>query len=155
MKISRILTLAAAALALSASLASAQALTARAGTLSCGVAPGISFIFGSTRAVNCIFYSVDGVAERYVGEISRWGVDIGFTNAAGMAWLVLAAAPRVAPGALSGTYVGAAAGATVGVGAAANVLLGGGKSFALQPLSVEGNTGLNVAAGVGELRLRK
>jgi outer membrane protein OmpA-like peptidoglycan-associated protein len=55
---------------------------------------------------------------------------------------------------LDGDYVGATAGATVGVGIGANALIGGGnKSIALQPLSFEGNTGLNVAAGVGALSL--
>jgi hypothetical protein len=147
--------LAAAAVALSAGTVNAQPARVTAGTLSCGVAPGVSFVFGSTRAVNCVYYSTDGIAERYVGEISRFGVDLGFTNAAAMSWLVLAATNRIPPGALAGIYAGASAAATPGVGGAANVLVGGGNSFALQPLSIEGNTGLNVAFGIGELRLRK
>ena len=45
--------------------------------------------------------------------------------------------------------------ATVGVGVGANVLIGGlDKSIALQPLSVEGNKGLNVAAGIGSISLQ-
>jgi hypothetical protein len=127
----------------------------QAGTLNCGVAPGVSFVFGSTKAVNCVYYSSDGIAERYIGEISRFGVDLGFTNAGVMTWLVLAGTARIPPGTLSGVYVGATAAATPGVGGAANVLIGGGNSVALQPLSVEGNTGLNIAFGIGELRLRR
>ena len=45
--------------------------------------------------------------------------------------------------------------ATVGLGLGANVLVGGSnKSVALQPLSVEGNVGLSVAAGLEGLELR-
>jgi hypothetical protein len=144
-----------AALGVGALPASAQTRVA-AGTLSCTVAPGVSFIFGSTRQVNCIYYGTNGVAERYIGEIDRWGVDIGYTNAATMMWAVLAGTNTVPPGTLSGNYVGVAAAVTPGVGGAANVLVGGSnKTISLQPVSVEGNTGLNIAAGVGQLILRK
>jgi hypothetical protein len=58
------------------------------------------------------------------------------------------------PGALSGTYTGATGSATVGVGVGANVLVGGsGNSTMLQPVSIEGTTGLNVAAGIAEMTL--
>src|SRR6266436_5157719 len=54
----------------------------------------------------------------------------------------------LSPGSLSGTYIGATGSATVGVGVGANVLVGGsGNSISLQPVSFEGSTGLNVAAG--------
>jgi len=70
-----------------------------------------------------------------------------------MVWLVFAPG-KVVPGALAGTYVGASAGATVGVGVGVNALVGGGnKQITLQPVSVEGNTGLNLAAGVAEIKL--
>ena len=43
----------------------------------------------------------------------------------------------------------------LGVGLGANVLIGGlDKSIALQPVSVEGSTGLNVAAGIGSISLK-
>jgi hypothetical protein len=148
-------TAAAAALAASALPASAQTRVA-AGTLSCSVAPGVSFVFGSTRQVNCIYYGSNGVAERYVGEISRWGVDVGFTNAATMMWAVLAGTSVIPPGTLAGNYAGVSAAVTPGVGGAANVLVGGsGGTISLQPVSIEGNTGLNLAAGVGALILRR
>ena len=63
--------------------------------------------------------------------------------------------PTCGRGALEGDYAGATASATVGVGLGANVLIGGlDKSIALQPLSVSGNTGLNIAAGVGVITLK-
>lgn len=80
---------AAAALAVSALPAGAQGARVAAGTLSCSVAPGVSFVFGSTRQVHCIYYGANGIAERYVGQIDRWGVDVGYTNAATMMWAVL------------------------------------------------------------------
>lgn len=126
----------------------------RVGTLRCDVAGGVGFVFGSTRDVTCVFSPAQGNSERYRGEIRRYGVDIGFTTASVMLWGVLASTSNVRPGALAGTFVGASAGATVGVGGAANLLVGGGdRGISLQPLSIEGSTGLNVALGVGELRL--
>mgnify|MGYP003612375172 CR=1 FL=1 len=126
----------------------------RVGTLRCDVAAGTSFIFGSTRDVQCVFTGQGGRSERYTGEISRYGVDVGFTGAAVMLWGVMASTGDVAPGSLAGTFAGVSAAVTAGVGGAANVLVGGSnRGIALQPVSVEGNTGLNIALGVGELKL--
>ena len=134
---------------------SQQGGTVRAGTLRCDVAGGTSFIFGSTRAIACDFVNVNGRRERYAGEISRYGVDLGFTQAAVMLWAVLAPTTDLQPGVLAGTFAGVSGGAAVGVGVGANVLVGGSnRSIALQPLSIEGSTGLNIALGVAELRLQ-
>jgi hypothetical protein len=124
------------------------------GSLTCNVAGGVGFIFGSSKELSCLFTRTDGVAERYSGTIKKFGVDIGFTKEAQIVWLVFAPG-NIGPGALAGTYAGATASATVGVGAGANVLLGGSsKQITLQPVSVEGSVGLNVAAGIGEVELR-
>ena len=124
------------------------------GSLTCNVAGGVGFIFGSSKDLSCLFTRTDGTAERYTGTIKKFGVDIGFTKEAQIVWLVFAPG-NIAPGALAGTYAGATASATVGVGAGANVLLGGSsKQITLQPVSVEGSVGLNVAAGIGEVELR-
>jgi hypothetical protein len=83
-------------------------------------------------------------------------VDLGFTNAATVIWGVVAGSRELAPGALAGDYGGVSAAAAVGIGAGANVLVGGSnRSVSLQPVSVEGNTGLNIAAGIGAIRLRR
>jgi hypothetical protein len=147
----------AAAVAIGASALPAGAQTRIAvGTLSCSVAPGVSFVFGSTRQVHCIYYGANGVAERYIGEITRWGVDVGYTNAATMMWAVLAGTAVIPPGTLAGNYGGVSAAVTPGIGGAANVLVGGsGATISLQPVSIEGNTGLNLAAGIGQLTLRR
>jgi hypothetical protein len=124
------------------------------GSLTCNVAGGVGFIFGSSKDLNCLFTRTDGIAERYTGTIKKFGVDIGFTKEAQIVWLVFAPG-AIAPGSLAGSYAGATASATVGVGAGANVLLGGSnKQITLQPVSVEGSVGLNVAAGIGEVELR-
>jgi hypothetical protein len=123
-----------------------------AGVLTCNVSSGVGFIFGSSRELNCV-YSTTG--ERYVGDINKYGVDIGFTRAAVIVWTVIAPTANLAPGTLAGHYAGATAGATVAVGLAANALVGGNNStIALQPLSIEGNQGLNVAAGIADVTLR-
>jgi hypothetical protein len=115
----------------------------------------MGFIFGSSKDLDCIFARTDGVAERYTGTINKYGVDLGFTKEAQIIWLVFAPG-NIGPGALAGNYVGGTASATVGVGAGANVLLGGGSGqVTLQPVSVEGSVGLNVAAGIGAVELKK
>jgi Protein of unknown function (DUF992) len=72
-----------------------------------------------------------------------------------LVWQVFAPTNVIGPGALAGGYGGVSAGAAVGVGLGANALAGGlNNSFALQPVSVEGQTGLNAFAGVAGLELR-
>jgi hypothetical protein len=134
--------------------APAQAQAVKAGALTCNVAAGFGFIFGSSKAVNCTFAPVAGPPQHYVGSIDKFGVDIGYTSGGVLLWTVLAPSTSPAPGTLAGSYGGATASATAVVGVGANVLVGGsGNSISLQPLSIEGNTGLNVAAGVAALTL--
>jgi len=124
------------------------------GTLTCNVASGFGFIFGSSRAINCTFAPPGGPPQHYVGSIDRFGVDIGYIQGGVLIWTVVAPTANVAPGSLAGTFGGVTGSATVGVGLGANVLVGGsGNSVALQPLSIQGTTGLNVAAGVAGMTL--
>jgi len=124
------------------------------GSLNCNVAGGVGFFFGSSKTLNCLLTRTDGVAERYQGTIKRFGVDIGFTKEAYMVWAVFAPG-NVGQGALAGAYAGPTVTATAGVGAGANVLIGGSsKQVTLQPVSIEGSIGLNVAAGIAEVELR-
>ena len=127
----------------------------RVGTLTCSVAGGWGFVFGSSKAIRCTLAPGGGRPEHYAGSINKFGVDIGYTQGGVLVWGVLAPTANLAPGALSGNYVGATGSATVGVGAGANVLVGGSnRTISLQPVSIEGNTGLNVAAGIGAMNLR-
>jgi hypothetical protein len=144
----------AAAMAIQGTPAHAQG-GVRVGTLNCNVASGWGFVFGSSRELRCVFSAGPGQEEHYTGTISRFGVDIGFTRGAVLVWAVFAPTRNLASGALAGNFAGATAGAAVGVGAGANVLIGGSnRSISLQPLSIEGNRGLNVAAGIGAITLR-
>jgi Protein of unknown function (DUF992) len=125
-----------------------------AGSLSCKVAGGMGFVFGSSKTLDCLFARTDGVAEAYSGTINKFGVDIGFTKEGHIVWLVFAPG-QINAGALSGDYAGVTAAAAAGLGLGANVLLGGSnKQISLQPVSVEGGVGLNVAAGVAEVSLK-
>lgn len=125
------------------------------GLLDCVVSGGSGFIFGSTKDLRCEFQHVDGALEPYFGAIQKFGIDIGSTDSSILRWAVLAPKRELGPGALDGEYVGVSAEATVGVGLGANALLGGfGKSIALQPFSVQSQSGLNFAVGVAELELR-
>jgi hypothetical protein len=133
----------------------AKAAGVQIGTLTCHVEPGFGLILGSSKDVNCDYRAAQGFDEHYIGNITKIGVDIGYTRGGTMVWAVFAPSSDLAPGAIEGRYGGVTAGATVGVGLGANVLLGGfDRSIALQPLSIEGNTGLNLAAGIGAMNLR-
>ena len=150
----------AAALAASIGLASALATPAAAqggvnvGNLSCSVSSGWGFVFGSSRGLNCTFAGTGGRYEYYAGNIMKFGVDLGYTQGGVLIWTVIAPTAVLAPGSLAGSYAGGTASATVGVGVGANALIGGsGNTIALQPLSIEGNTGLNVAGGIGAISL--
>lgn len=128
----------------------------RVGTLSCEIAGGVGLVIGSSKTVDCQFRQRSGKTERYTGTIGKLGLDIGVTGKTYMSWIVFnTAASRIGEGALGGEYVGASAAASVGIGIGANALIGGNaKNFALQPISAEVGTGVNIAAGVSRLQLK-
>jgi Protein of unknown function (DUF992) len=141
--------------ALTVTAASAAAQTrVQAGILQCRGAPTASFIVGSVHELGCVFQSARGPRYRYHGVVRRIGVDIGFTEQSALAWAVFAPTHRIGPGNLTGNYGGVTAGGAIGIGGNASVLVGGlNNELALQPLSFEGQTGLNVAVGIAGLEL--
>jgi hypothetical protein len=123
------------------------------GMLVCDVSGSIGLILGGTESAACTFQGPNGV-ENYKGRITQVGLDIGVTSGAIMSWAVFAPG-QVGKGALAGTYAGATADASFAVGLGANVLVGGSQnSIALQPVSVEGSAGVNVAAGLASFQLQ-
>jgi hypothetical protein len=123
------------------------------GMLTCTAAGSTGYIVGSTRDIRCRF-NHKGRDEMYRGTINKFGIDIGITQQAQIAWAVLAPTANLPPRSLVGAYGGISAEATVGVGLGANALIGGSdKSIVLQPLSVQSQQGLNIAAGVASLQL--
>ena len=145
--------LALALLSASASMASAQ--QTKVGLLTCYTSERIGLIVGSTQKLTCTFTPDSGPApEHYLGTINRIGPDIGATAGGIMSWAVLAPTDGWLRGALAGEYVGASGNVAVVVGGGANVLVGGSnRSIALQPLSVEGQVGINIAVGISGLSL--
>ena len=126
-----------------------------AGALSCRGPGTVGLVVTSLHRFECLFRPADGgPPQRYVATFRKIGVDLGFTNGEIIEWLVFAPTRVVGPGALAGGYGGVQAGATVVVGIGANGLVGGvNNSFALQPVSVAAQQGLNVAGGLGGLEL--
>ena len=125
------------------------------GRLRCEVSAGLGLIITSSREMQCTFSSVSGRTEPYLGMIRKFGLDLGGTDAGVLAWTVIAPTRDPGPWALAGDYAGVGAQATVGAGLGANVLVGGSnRTISLQPLSVQAQTGLNVAGGVTALTLR-
>jgi hypothetical protein len=125
------------------------------GVLECRGGASIGFIVGSVTNLGCVL-RINGVPDdRYVATIRKVGVDLGITEETALAWGVYAPVANLGPGDLSGNYAGAQGSATIGVGAGGNVLVGGSNnSIALQPLSLQGQVGLSVAAGLESLELR-
>jgi hypothetical protein len=125
------------------------------GILECRGGASIGFIVGSVTNLGCVL-RVEGLPEdRYVATIRKVGVDLGITQESALAWGVYAPVARLGPGDLAGNYAGAQGSASVGVGVGGNVLVGGSaNSIALQPLSVQGQIGLSVAAGLESMELR-
>ena len=134
---------------------SAQAQRIRTGVLNCDVSAGLGLIIGSQRSVNCLFTpDVPGPQEGYFGTITKFGLDIGATAGGAMVWAVYADTSR-GYGFLAGDYAGASGEATVAIGLGANVLVGGSnRTVALQPVSITGQVGLNLALGVASLSIR-
>jgi hypothetical protein len=126
------------------------------GRLACNVEPGIGFIIASSKDLNCVFYRRGFRPEHYSGNISKLGIDIGVTALTHIEWLVFTSTnTRYTHRALAGRYVGASAEATVGVGLGANWLVGGSRrAFALQPLSVQAQAGLDYSIALASLTLR-
>jgi hypothetical protein len=145
---------AAATLVASVAGASAQQ-RVQVGVLECRGGSSVGFIVGSVTNLGCVL-RVEGMPEdRYVATIRKVGLDLGITEESALAWGVFAPVARLGPGDLAGSYAGAQGSAAIGVGAGGNALVGGSNnSIALQPLSVQGQVGLSVAAGLESLELR-
>lgn len=126
----------------------------KVGSLRCEVQGGPGMIIASNRALRCSFVAQSGRVEHYSGSITKLGVDIGATGRGILDWAVFAPTGGAPRGALAGSYGGVTGSVTVGVGLGANVLVGGNaQTIALQPVSVDTQSGLNVAAGVAGLTL--
>ena len=148
-------TLAALAAVLLTGTAHAQA-KLRAGTLTCSGGSGIGLVLGSKKQYSCIYESASGRhSEDYAASITKIGLDIGVTENSVIVWTVLASTDAIQPRGLTGNYAGATADVAIGLGGGVKVLVGGSNnSIVLQPLSVQGQTGLNLAIGVAELSIR-
>lgn len=144
----------AAGLTVAAFIAPAAAENLQVGVLQCDVAKGTSFFVEQKQTMRCVFKHTDGTTENYRGRIKEYGLSLGNPGPAHLVWGVFSPSKNVAKGALAGGYGGVTAGASLGVGMGANVLIGGfKKSFTLQPLSMSGMQGTNLALGVANVSL--
>lgn len=150
-----VLSFAAAALVTLTVAAEAQQGRVQAGVLECRGGPHVGMVVGSVNNLGCVFRSEGRPDDLYVATVTKLGLDLGITDQTVLSWVVFAPTVQLGRGDLSGNYAGVNASAAVGVGLGANALIGGSaNSYALQPLSLQGQTGLNVAAGVQSLELR-
>jgi hypothetical protein len=133
----------------------AQRHSIRVGGLTCDTGLRVGLLVGSRQRMRCVFRSSSGGFHyRYSCRITRLGLDVGVSGGGRLFWAVFAPTSHIGPGALRGRYVGATGNAAVGVGLGANVLIGGShRTISLQPLSIEGQFGVNLALGVAGLTL--
>jgi Protein of unknown function (DUF992) len=125
------------------------------GVLECRGGASVGFIVGSVTNLGCVLRAAGRPDDFYVATIRKVGLDLGITQESALAWGVFAPVAQLGPGDLSGNYAGAQGSATLGVGVGGNVLVGGSNnSIALQPLSVQGQVGVAIAAGLESLELR-
>ena len=152
----RLSTLSLAVTALVASIAGADAMPAvRAGILQCEGGQNVGYVVGSTTSLQCVFQSEGRRPEPYIATLRRLGLDLGITDQTKLSWAVSAPNTRIARGNLAGSYGGVGANASVGIGGGGNFLVGGpANAYALQPISLQGQTGLNVAAGIADIELQ-
>lgn len=132
--------------------------SAKVGMLNCNVGPEVGFIVGGRAKLSCRYSpsSPSVPTENYTGEITTVGLDIGATGGGKLAWAVFMPTNGPPHGALTGDYAGVSGQAAVGVGVGGNILVGGSnRSVTLQPFSVEGDTGINLAIGVSDMVLRQ
>jgi hypothetical protein len=135
--------------------AHAQQPLLRVGGLTCATSPRVGLILGSRQDMRCVFVAATGRQYIYAGTIRRVGLDIGVTGGGTLFWGVFARNTNIGRGTLRGSYVGASGNVAVGLGLGANVLVGGSRrTITLQPLSIEGQIGLNLALGISSLVLR-
>lgn len=125
------------------------------GVLQCRGGASMGFIVGSVTNLGCVLRADGRPDDPYVAVIQKVGLDIGITESTSLAWAVFAPTNQLGVGDLAGNFAGVDASASAGIGLGANVLIGGSNSsIALQPLSVQGDVGLQVAAGLESLELR-
>ena len=138
--------------AVGANSASAESRRIQVGTLTCSLSSSVGMVVGSQRNVSCTFRGGAGEAdEPYTGTMTRFGLDVGVTTGGVIVWTVFAVTARHRK-MLAGTYTGASAEMSIAAGLGANVLVGGSNhTVALQPVSVQGQIELDIAAGVGSL----
>ena len=144
-----------AVVALLAPMASTQAMPpVRAGLLECQGGRNVGLVLGSVASLDCVFRGSGRRPEAYIATVRRFGLDLGITQRTKMTWTVNGPPSRFERGELAGTYGGVGANASMGAGGGGNLLVGGhGNAYALQPFSVQGQTGFNVAAGVAGVEL--
>jgi hypothetical protein len=129
--------------------------TTQAGVLNCSVASGFGWIIGSSRTIDCEYHPMNGPNEKYSGTLAKMGIDVGYLAPVQLVWAVVAPSKMPSTGALAGNYVGATMQAALILGVGVNAMSGGfRKSVALQPISIEGDAGLYIGAGVSSMTLK-
>ncbi|MBV5269503.1 MAG: DUF992 domain-containing protein [Afipia sp.] len=154
-RFSTFMSVAAAAIVATFAVAHSQSGRTQVGVLECRGGPNVGMIVGSVTNLGCVFRSQGRPDDLYTARITKVGIDLGITTETALSWAVFAPTAQLGPGDLSGNYAGVDASAAIVVGLGGNAMIGGSQnSFALQPLSVQGQTGLSVAGGVQSMELR-
>ena len=124
------------------------------GTLTCSLSASIGLVVGSQRNVSCLFRGTSGEPdEPYTGTMTRVGLDVGLTTGSvifGRCSRTRTATKGCSPAPIPGRRQKCPLPL---VSAPTSSSAGSNRTLALQPLSVQGQIGLDIAAGVGSLDL--
>ena len=132
------------------------------GALTCNVSGSTGFVLGSTKDLNCVYLTKDGVSQAYSGTIRKFGIDLGYTKAGHMVWHVFQIGGLVGgtlstdPKVLVGGFIGEQAQIVAGSGAGGNWLYGGANNqVVLQATDIQGSgsAGYNLATGIASISL--
>ncbi|MGY3447995.1 DUF992 domain-containing protein [Bradyrhizobium sp. USDA 4353] len=126
----------------------------RVGVLECEGRRTTGKLVMSNARLRCVFRSQGRAPERYVAKVRRYGLDLGLTDETRMAWAVTAPVNDFGRSELGGRYGGVSANAAALVGFGGSFLLRDtDRATQLQPISLQGQTGMNLAAGITEVEL--
>jgi len=143
-------------LAIFGPLGIAHAEPIRVGGLTCTSSPRVGLIIASRQMLRCASRSSAPPRHLvYSGSTRGLDFDIGAARRGALFWVVFAPNTRFSRRALRGNYEAANGSVMSNLGLGTNVLIGGSqRTIFLQPLSAEGQIGINLAAGVSNLSIR-
>jgi hypothetical protein len=139
-----------------ADTAAAEQTWRKIGTLDCTMGPSIGLLYGDRQQARCTFSpGPAGDKQRYIGRMSRPGVNLGIAPGSRMIWTVLSgSSPGGPPKSIVGSYGGVCSDIASLRSGGEKALAGGPEnSVCLQPVTTAPKRQPNLAFEITTLRL--